>query len=99
LAVLIFVLFVALLGLCMNLKFCRLDWASETVPVKQSAAVFFTMFGSWLAVGVPAIACYLLWGKLSPAVFMLCVSLLFAAADAGMLYWIYRRGTRIFDTL
>jgi ABC-2 type transport system permease protein len=99
LAVLIFVLFVALLGLCMNLKFCRLDWASETVPVKQSAAVFYTMFGSWLAVGVPAIACYLLWGKLSPAVFMLCVSLLFAAADAGMLYWIYRRGTRIFDTL
>lgn len=98
-AVLIFVLFVALLGLCMNLKFCRLDWASETVPVKQSAAVFFTMFGSWLAVGVPAVACYFLWGVLSPAVFMLCVALLFAAADGGMLYWLRRRGTKIFDTL
>ena len=99
LAVAAFTVLVAVFGLCVNLKFCNLDWSSETVPVKQSAAVFFTMFGSWAAVGVLGLCCYLLWGILSPALMLLFSGLLLAAADGVLLWWLYRRGSKIFDTL
>jgi ABC-2 type transport system permease protein len=42
--VLLFVL-TGVLGLVFNMCFPRLDWANEAGPVKQSMAVFFSMFG------------------------------------------------------
>lgn len=99
LAVAVFALFMAVLGLCMNLKFHDLDWTSEIVPIKQSMAVFLTMFGSWVVVGLLGVACYLLWGLLPAAVLLLLCTLVMAFATAGMLWWMRRRGTAIFDAL
>lgn len=45
--VLLFVL-TGILGLIFNMCFPRLDWANEAGPVKQSMAVFFSIFGMML---------------------------------------------------
>lgn len=56
--------FCALLGLVINLALPRFDWISETVVVKQSAAVSVTMlvgmFSAFLYIGIGVALCILL---------------------------------------
>ena len=43
--VVLFAVFMALLGLVLNLKAPNLTWTNEIVPIKQSMSVMLTMFG------------------------------------------------------
>ena len=97
--VLLFILFMALLGLCVNLKMPNLNWTSEVVPIKQSMGVMLVLFGGWaivLALG----GLYLLviqWVK--PAVYLACTAVLLAGVSTLMIRWIKIKGTKIFETL
>lgn len=48
-----FILYTAVLGLSMNLRFPVFDWSSETTAVKQSASVLLTMLASFAGFCVP----------------------------------------------
>ncbi len=62
---LVFVLFMAFVGIMMNLRYPKFDWENESVPVKQGASPMLTMligFGGFLLTGGLAIAVCVLWG-------------------------------------
>ena len=48
LTVVLFVIFQALFGLCINLSIYNFNWTSETFAVKQGASVLISMFGNML---------------------------------------------------
>lgn len=95
----LFVLFIACLGLAVNLKVPNLNWTSEVVPIKQSAAVMVAMFGGWAVVFILGFVYYLMMNLLTPAVYLLCVTALLLTVDIAMLAWLKTRGARIFETL
>lgn len=61
----LFIYFTGDLGLWLNLKHPSLDWTSETVPVKQGAAIMAVLFIGWgIAIGEAILA--FLFGFLLP---------------------------------
>lgn len=97
--VIAYALFMAAFGLFLNLKLPNLQWTNEIVPIKQSASVTVALFGGWVLVAGLAGLWFLVERVLSPALYLLCVTLLLLAAFALLLTWIRRRGARIFETL
>ena len=81
--------FTALLGLALNLRFPKLDWHNEAVPVKQSMSAFLTMTLSFLLVA-GAGACYflLLINRMSTKVFLLLSLALFCLAGLGIFLYL-----------
>lgn len=62
---LLFVLFMAFVGIMMNLRYPKFDWENEAVPVKQGASPMLTMlvgFGGFLLIGGFAIGVYMALG-------------------------------------
>ncbi|MGN0801237.1 MAG: hypothetical protein ACI4MF_01445 [Candidatus Faecivicinus sp.] len=98
-SVIAFILFMAAFGLFLNLKLPNLQWTNEIVPIKQSASVTVALFGGWVLVAGLAGLWFLARRALSPALYLLCVTLLLLAAFALLLTWIRRRGARILETL
>lgn len=98
-AAVVYTLLIGLLGLCLNLRMPNLNWTSETVPVKQSAGVLFTLFGGWAAVAALAGLYWLLMDLISPAVYLLAAVLAILAADLLLLAWLRGAGARRFEAL
>ena len=98
-SVIAFVLFMAALGLTLNLKMPNLNWTNEIVPIKQSASVTIALLGGWALVAALAAVCGLLRARLSPAVFLLGATALLLAAYALLRQWIRTRGAHIFESL
>ncbi|MCI5868151.1 MAG: hypothetical protein MR224_01370 [Dorea sp.] len=94
-----FILFMALFGLTMNLKFPNLTWTSEIIPIKQSMGVTITLFGGWAVIVALAAGYYLLQNVMSPIVYLACVAAVLLIAAMGLLYWIRTKGAQIFETL
>ena len=94
-----FTVWVAVFGLCMNLKFYNLNWSNEAAPIKHSVSTFLALFGGWVLVGLLGLAYYLLYGTIASWVFLLICVVAITLSNVGMLWWISRRGTRIFESL
>lgn len=98
-AVLSFILFMALTGLCANLKMPNLNWTSEIYPIKQGASVMIALLGGWvllLALG----GIYMLFSRwISPALFLAFFAALLFTLSAQMLRWVRTTGARIFEAL
>lgn len=97
--VVLFVLFMAELGLVLNLKFPNLNWTDEVVPVKQSMGVMLALFGGWVLVIALGGIYWLLIETVSPLVYMLCVAFLLLIVSGALLGWLRNRGARIFEGL
>lgn len=95
----IFIVFMAEVGLIINLKMPNLDWTNETVPVKQSGSVVISLFGGWALITVLAVVYWLLASFLTPIVYALIIMAAMLAAAVLMYKWICTKGARIFDTL
>ena len=81
--------FTALLGLALNLRFPKLDWHSEAVPVKQSMSTFLTMtLGFLLVAGVGACYFLLLMGRMSAPVFLLISLAFFSLISLGIFLYL-----------
>ena len=98
-AVVLFVLWMALVGLALNLKMPNLDWTNESVPVKQSMSVMITLFGGWAMVLVLGFLYFAVRRYLAPAVYLACVSALLAAASFALTHWLKTKGSNIFERL
>lgn len=97
--VVLFILFMAVLGLILNLKMPNLTWTNEAVPVKQSMGVIIALFGGWILVTIFAIIYYLLIDMVSPVIYMFCVAILLLTASIISIIWLKNKGTRILERL
>ena len=96
---LIFILFFAMFGLMLNLKYPNLNWTNEITPIKQSMSVFVSMFGGWIYAIIFVVAYYPLSARISGELYLVGISaftgLLCLALDA----WLKKKGTKIFAEL
>ncbi len=93
----LFVLFMGIFALALNLKSPNLSWTNEVVPIKQSFSVFIAIFGGWaIVVGLGALYFAL---DVSPTAYALLCGAVIAIAACVLLVWIKKRGTRIFSEL
>ncbi len=97
--VVLFVLFMAVIGLILNLKMPNLTWTNEAVPVKQSLGVMIALFGGWMLVAAFVGIYYLLIDMVSSVMYLVCLSVLLLALSVACLTWLRNRGARIFETL
>lgn len=95
----LFVLFMAIIGLICNLKMPNLHWSNEVIPIKQSAPVMIVLFGGWIVVAAVGVIGVLLQDFISPAIFLVCISILFIVADGVLFHWIMNKGAWIFERL
>ncbi len=94
-----FSFYCALFGLLINLKMPNLHWTNEVVAVKQGFAAFLSMLAEWAAIAL-LVGGYFLFGKyLFAGGYLLCCILLLAIASGLLLFWLFRRGTKIFEKL
>ena len=98
-ATLLFIVFMATLGLCVNLKIPNLNWTSEIVPIKQSMSVMIALFGGWIIIAALAVIYGFLGYVLSPLVYLVLISAVFLILDLLLLRWLFTRGAKIFCTL
>ena len=94
-----FELFYALLGLCLNLKWHKLDWTNDIVPIKQSLSVTVSIFGGWGVIFALAALYKLLYLVLSPALFIAGVIALLSIVCFLFIGWLKRRGAAIYESL
>ncbi len=95
----LFVLLMGILGLAFNLKMPNLNWTHEVVPIKQSASVFFALFGGWVIEIILGVGYYFLYDYIRPGIFMICVCGLLFAVNVLLLNWLKTRGSQIFERL
>lgn len=97
--VMAFIMFMAELGLIMNLLKPNLTWTNEVIPIKQGLSVFVAMFGGMILVGGFALAYVLLDAFLSPVNFLILAAVVMLAAVALAEWWLRTKGRRIFAEL
>ena len=98
-AVCLFILWMAAMGLALNLKMPNLHWSNEIIPIKQSAPVMITLLGGWVSILLLAGLYALLYQWISALGYMLCLCVLLAAGCVLLMRWLITRGARIFETL
>lgn len=98
-AAILFVLLMGEIGLAVNLKLPNLNWTSEIIPIKQSAAVSITLFGGWGLVLVLGGLYYLAGAWLGAVGFFLVACGLLVIGSGLLLQWLLSRGSRILQTL
>ena len=98
--VITFIVFSALAGLSLNLRFPNLKWTNETVPVKQSMSVLLSLFGGWAVIGIIEII-YLAFAYIYiPSRAYLAIAELILAIISLVLYrFIKTKGCEIFKNL
>jgi ABC-2 type transport system permease protein len=97
--VVLFAVFMALLGLVLNLKAPNLTWTNEIVPIKQSMSVMLTMFGGMGLVLGFGVGYYLLMDVVDALIYMIGVDVLLASATIGFVRWLKYKGSKIFASL
>lgn len=98
-AVMIFILFMAAMGLVLNLKMPNLTWTNEAIPVKQSMGVMIALFGGWMLVAAFGGGYYLLRDMVSPIIYLVAVSVLLLAVSVAAMTWLRNQGAKIFENL
>lgn len=99
LAGVIYTVFSAAAGLLLGLKLPNLEWTNEMAVMKQGAAVMIALFGSWGVIVALGVGYAVLSHLLDPMTYLsLCIGLILIAA-AGILLWLKRSGSRIFEAL
>lgn len=98
-SVVIFVVFCATSGLCINLKMPNLHFTNEVTAVKQSMSVLVAMFVNIGAIGA-FIGGYFWFGKHLPEAGYVAICLgLLVALSVPTIVWLKKRGARIFAFL
>lgn len=94
-----FVVFTAFGGMTAGLKMSNIHWTSEITPIKQSGAVFLSLFGGMIYAGVFVGIYFAVYGYIGSIVYMAAASLLTAGVSLALYMWIKKTGTRIFAAL
>ncbi len=92
-------MFLAAVGLTLNLKRPSFNWTNETVPIKQSMPVFVTLFGGWLLAAILVGVYYALRRWCGVEAFLIGSIVFFALLTRLLNRWLTRRGAAIFAAL
>lgn len=93
----VYLVFSALFGLAVNLKFPNLDWISESTVIKQSAATFISVIAGMVSTILPIALAFMLPVD---ANFITIGFTALIAAGAVLIYsHLKTKGTRVFNTL
>lgn len=96
----LFTIFIALLGLLMNLWKPKFDWVNETVCVKQTMPVMLTMFISMgMSFMIPALFVAVLSKVISAYVYMYIIMMIMIAINLYLYYLIKTWGVNKLKTL
>ena len=95
----LFVLFMAQIGLFINLKMPVINWTDETVPVKQSMGVMLTLFGGWALVVAFGGLYFAVMRFITPMLYLICVCAVLTAGCIAVFLWLKTKGTEIFEAL
>lgn len=87
------------IGLMLNLKMPNLNWTSEGVPIKQSMAVFITLFGGWLVSVVAGVLGFLLIRFIGSVGGLLVNLAIFTIILVITRRWVFTKGIAIFEKL
>ena len=91
--------FFAMLGLFLGLKLPNLSWTNEIVPIKQSAAVLIAIF-SGIGLNMAFIGLYFWFGwRVGATAWLGLFTLLYAAADTALYFWLKGPGAHRFAAL
>ena len=94
------VVFMALLGVTVNLRWARFDYTNETVVIKQSASTSITMFSGMGLVMLPCLLyAFLLRKSMTPQLMMAIMTALLAIADVVLYYYLTHKAERAFANL
>jgi len=97
---LVLTLFMALLGVIVNLRWPRFDYTNETAVIKQSASVTITMFSGWGVVLVPLLLyIFLLRKVIAPVTMMAAFAAVLAIACVVMYDYLTHRAEKAFANL
>ena len=94
-----FIIFIAMLGICLNLKFPSLNWTSEVYAVKQSISVIASIFAGWAVIISFGVIYYLTYKNIEVRVFMLICFIILMLADIVLWHWVKNKGAKIFEEL
>lgn len=95
----LFTVFMAELGLTLNLKMPNLNWTNEVYVIKSGAAVGISLFGGWVVVAILGLIYYLLSSVISAVVFIIIASCIMVSLIVLLLLWLKKKGTLIFQNL
>ena len=94
-----FTAFSSFMNMMLGVRMPLLTWTNETVPIKQGGAVVIALFGG-MGINIIFAGLYLLIGyKAGAAVYLLCWSILYAAAAFWLLRWLDTKGAALFAEL
>lgn len=92
--------FMALLGVVVNLRWPRFDYVNETVVIKQSASVMITMFGGMGVVALPVLLYgFVLRKVMSVQAMMAATAVVLAIVSYVMYAYLAHRAERAFANL
>lgn len=96
---LVFIAFLAVFGLVINLKLPNLQWTNELSAIKQSVSSMIGMFAGWGA-ELLLVGGYFLFGKylFAGAYLLICIALL-GIVGGLLVLWLKKRGKEIFESL
>lgn len=97
--VILYVLFMAELGLFLNLKMPNINWTDENVPVKQGLPVVISLLGGWVMVGALGALYFAIHEHIEPMNYLVCIALVLLLLCIIMLRWIQTKGAKIFSEL
>ena len=96
---LLFLVFIALLGLSLGLKMPNLNWTNELIPIKQSAPVAVTLFSGMAFAGLLG-GLYVWFGwRLGATGWLGAAVLVLIIANAALFLWLRSNGTKRFEEL
>lgn len=94
-----FVMFVADLGLVLNLRMPNLAWTNQAAPIKQSLPPMICIFGGWLMAIILTVAGYFALKVMSGTVYLVICVALFALGARLLDRWLRTKGSAIFANL
>ena len=86
-------------GLYLDLKSPNLNWTSQNVPVKQNSSVMIISLGGMGVFAVITAVFFAVAGFMSPTAYLAVITALFTVSCAFMIYRLFVKGVKIFETL
>lgn len=80
------------LGLILDIRFVKLDWTNETVPVKRNVSVLFTMFGGWALFLVIGVLGYQIRDFAISNYYLYIIIVILTVADVFLIYLLRQKG-------
>lgn len=98
-AVVVFITFMAITGLFLNLNLPNLHWTNETIPVKQGMSVMIALFGGWAVVLLFGGIYFAISEYITSVLYLIIIIALLLTLSVILLHWLKTKGTKIFETL